>query len=47
MPAEEFRQTYALLLIDEFPPLPKGRLLPRIHLEGVASSKRGKHPFRL
>jgi len=35
MPAEEFRQTYALSLIDKFPPLPKGRPLPRIHLENV------------
>jgi hypothetical protein len=35
MPAEEFRQAYALSLIDKFPPLPKGRPFPRIHLEGV------------
>jgi hypothetical protein len=47
MPAEEFRQAYALSLIDKFPPLPKGRPLPRIHLEGVVLSKRGKYAFRL
>jgi len=35
MPAEEFRQAYALSLIDKFPSLPKGRPLPRIHLEDV------------
>ena len=47
MPAEEFRQTYALSLTDKFPPLPKGRPFPRIHLEDVVLSKRGKYAFRL
>ena len=40
MPAEEFRQAYALSLIDKFPPLPKGRPFPRIHLEDVVAGLR-------
>jgi len=40
MPAEEFRQAYALSLIDKFPPLPKGRPFPRIHLEDVIAGLR-------
>ena len=30
MPAEDYRKSYALSLIDKFPPLPKGRPFPRI-----------------
>src|SRR4029079_18881235 len=40
MPAEEFRQAYALSLINKFPPLPKGRPFPRIPLEDVVAGLR-------
>jgi hypothetical protein len=40
MPAEDYRKAYALSLIDKFPPLPKGRPFPRIHLDDVVSGLR-------
>jgi hypothetical protein len=40
MPAEDYRKTYALSLIDNFPPLPKGRPFPRIHLADVVAGLR-------
>jgi hypothetical protein len=40
MPAEDYRKAYALSLINKFPPLPKGRPFPRIHLDDVVAGLR-------
>lgn len=40
MPAEDYRKTYALSLIDNFPPLPKGRPFPRIDQADVVAGLR-------
>jgi len=40
MPAEDYRKSYALSLIDKFPPLPKGRPFPRIDQADVVAGLR-------
>lgn len=42
MPAEDYRKSYALSLIDKFPPVPKGKPFPQIKLEDVIAGLRDR-----